>query len=450
LGRALLLANSFIILMLFLYHEGFYLLPESMTILPGVFRMSDAFFVIIPFFAFGVFKTFSRYREESMMVISFCTLMLIGCLVGQFFFPQTFFDGLLNVRRNLFWLSFFVYIPLIRNLDRAESLLKLLTILVGVYVVILLLTKNFPYLGLIYYPEIYYNIKGGLKRFGEFRFFFPYGSIPIMFYFIVLAKMIHGTVKANGTTWFFRFLFLMIVMSAVMSSYTRGVVFPVLIVSAVAFFSIKKRILKYAAVAIVTLLVSFQVLSKAMDEEGGSIIEDTKLGKMVLKTGQLSPEEGRKLQVTMYLTQFMRSPITGVGTFAVTRFAKYKDVGVMQSYKAYGYFGASDLGYLKVLGDYGLLGIVWVIWFYTYIFLRGRQTLAKAQALGGIPTVEVLTRGLLYFTLYLLISGVTLPYWIHPLHITLLPLLLALMAILRVSVNEMQVADKNTSLQTPV
>ena len=339
---------------------------------------------------------------------------------------------------------------MIRNLDRVESLLRLLTVLVGVYVVILLLTKNFPNLGLIHYPEIYYNIKGGLKRFGEFRFFFPYGGIPIMFYFIVLARMIHGTVKESGITWFFRFFFLMIVMSAVMSSYTRGVVFPVMIVTAVAFFSIKNRILKYAAVAIVILLVSFQVLSKAMDEGGGTLIEGTKLGKMVSKTGELSPEDGRKLQAYMYLTQFMRSPLTGVGNFAVTRFSKYKDAGVLQSYRAYGYFAGSDLGYLKVLGDHGLLGILWVIWFYTYLFRRGRQTLAKAQALGGVPGVEILTRGLLYFTLYLLISGVTLPYWIHPLHITLLPLLLALMAILRVSVNEMQAVDKNTSLQTPV
>lgn len=434
--------------MLFLFHEGFYLLPEEMTIIPGVFRMSDAFFVIIPFFALSAARTFSRYREESLLVISFCALMLISCVMGQISFPQTFVDGLLNIRRNFFWLSFFVYIPLIRNLDRAEKLLKLLTLLAGIYVVTLLLTKYFPNLGIIHPDKRFYS-EGGLKRFGEFRMFFPYGNIAIMLYCIALARMIHGNVNESITTKSFRLTFVFIVAFAVLSSYTRAWVFPVLMVTAFAFFSSKGRMLKYAAVSIAILLVSFQALSMALDEGGGSFLEGTKLGKMIYKTGELSPEKGRMFQASMYLAQFMRSPLTGVGTFAINKFAKYGDEGSTISYNKYGYYGGSDLGYLRVLGDNGLLGIAWLVWFYSYFFRRGRQTLAKTKALGGVPTVEVLTRGLLYFTLFLLISGVTLPHWIHPNHLTILPLSLALMAITRVSVNEMPAASgKNSSLQT--
>ena len=432
-----MLANSLIVLMFFLYHEGFYLLPESMTIIPGVFRMSDAFFVIIPFFSFGVLRTFSRYREESLMVFSFCALMLLSCLMGQIFFPQTFLEGLLNVRRTFFWLSFFAFIPLIRNLERAESLLKLLTFLVGIYVVMLLITKYFPDLGLIHPLKKYYNTKGGLVRFGESRFFFPYGTIPVMFYFLALARIIHGSVKESNSARFFRMSFVLIVIYAVLSSYTRGLVFPTLIASAFALFRCKKPLLKYAAVSFAILIISFQVLNMAMDDGGGSILNETKLGKMLFKTGELAPETGRMTQASMYITQVLKSPITGVGTFAVTRFAKYKDGGVVETYKTYGYFAASDLGYLKILGDNGLLGIAWVVWWFVYFYRRSSKTLKIAINFGNVPFIVVLVSGLQYYVVFILISGVSLGHFNHPGGITVQPLVLALMAIASRTVNEL-------------
>jgi hypothetical protein len=158
---------------------------------------------------------------------------------------------------------------------------------------------------------------------------------------------------------------------------------------------------------------------------------------MLFKSNELAVEQGRKFQVNMYLTQFARSPVTGVGNFAIGRFSKLEGGGVLESYKAFGFFNGSDLGYLKILAENGVIGIAWVAWWFIYFYRRGRQTLIIAEKMGGAPFAEVLTHGILYFTTYLLISAVTLPHWVHQNVITILPLSLAFMAIARRTVDDL-------------
>ena len=362
-----MLANSFVVLILFLFHEGFYLLPQSLVVLPGVFRMSDAIFGIIPLSGFTVFQTFNRYREESLLVLAFCFLMLLSCLMGQLFFPQSYLDGLFNIRRNFYWLSFFMFIPLIRNIDQAEKLLKLLTLLVGIYVFLLLLTKYFPDLGIIHYSSRFYNAKTALKRFGESRFFFPYGNIPIMLYCIALARMLHGKMAEGAWTKIFRLTFMAIVFYAAMSSYTRSVVFPLLLVTVFALFTSRRSMLKIAAVALAVLVISVQVLTIQMGHDS-SLLQDTKLGKLITKADMLDSEKGRMFQASMYMTNFMRSPLAGVGTFGIGKYINRGENAERLTYKEFGFYGASDLGYLRILCENGLLGIAWVAWWFSYFY----------------------------------------------------------------------------------
>jgi len=443
-----LIANSIIVLILFLYHEAFYLLPKEMLVAPGVFRMSDAALVILPLCAFTVPKTFSRYREESWMVITFISLMLLSCFMGSLFFPQSYSAGLLNIRNNFIWLSFFAFVPLIKDMAQVERLVKLLTFLTGIYVVILLVTKMIPDLGIIHLPKDMYSKQSTLKRFGEFRLFYPYGNIPLMFFFIALAQTLNGYVKESFRAKALRILFMFIVANAVVSSMTRAVLFPVLIACTIAFISSKKRSVKYAGIVFFVLIASYQILSMSLGSDGGSLLEKSTLGKMLFKSSELASEQGRMFQVNMYLTQFEKSPLTGVGNFAIGSFSNRKGGGILESYKAFGFFNGSDLGYLKILAENGVIGIAWVIWWFVYFYRRGKQTLAKAEKLGGLPFAEVVTHGLIYFTTYLLISGVTLGHWVHQNVITILPLSLALMAISRWTVNELaeQTVNEQSSL----
>lgn len=435
-----MIANSIVVLILFLQHEAFYLLPKQMLVAPGVFRMADASIVMMPFFTLSVPKTFSRYREESWLVVTFLAMMFLSCLMGSYFFPQSYYEGILNIRNNLIWASFFAFIPLVRNLEQAERLVKLLTFLTGGYVLLLLVTKYLPNLGIIHFPRNIYDKGSTLLRFGEYRLFFPYGNIPLMFFFIALAQSLGGQMKEGIMGRSMRFAFMLIVCTAVVYSMTRAVIYPVLAAVTFAFITNKSRGIKAAGIAIAVLLVSFQILSTSINSSGSSAFEGTLLGKMILKSDELSSEDGRMSQARMYLTQFARSPLTGVGNFAIGKYTRYQDA-VAQNVRAYGFFNGSDLGYLKILGENGLLGILWLLWWFSYYYRRGRQTLARARELGDTPFAEVLTRGLLYFTVYILISGVTLGHWVHQNMLTVLPLSLALMAIARVSLGGRQVAQ---------
>ena len=434
-----MLANSFIVLLLFLYHEGFYLLPERLTIIPGVFRMSDAIFLIIPFFFLSIPKTFSQYKEESLLVLSFCILMLISCLMGHLFFPQTYFQGMLSVRRNFFWLSFFVYIPLIKNLGRAEKLIDLLTFLCGIYLILLLLTKYFPNLGIIHFTDKFYQIKGGLKRFGEFRLFFPYGNISVMLYFIAISQTFQKSLHESIRTKIFRLLFILLALYVFFSSLTRTVIFPVLFVTAYVTFRSNKRILKVVAISTIILLLSFQGLTMALNDSDETFLKKTLLGKMIFQFSELEPENGRKFQALVYFRQFMRSPLTGVGNFAVFDRRLKASIREKYYYRKYKFFSASDLGYMKILGENGLLGIAWVFWWFSYFYRRCRQ------AVDEFPVAGIISRGLLFFTLYQLISGVTFGHWVHPNFITILPLSLALMAITRVFVEDVATSPSKDS-----
>jgi len=425
--------------LLFITHEAFYLLPESMVIIPGVFRMSDAFFVIFPLFVLTMPRTFSRYKEESMLVISFCLLLLLSCVIGHFSYGQSYTEGLLSVRRSFFWLSFFIIIPLLRDIRDVEKLIKLLTLLVWLYVVALIITKFAPGLGLIHYPKNLYDPFGGMIRFGEYRLFFPYGNMTIMFFFLVLASFIRG----ETTSW--HLAFMVSAAYAIIASLTRGMIFPWLLGTGCAFIFGGSRTVRVIAIVCVILLLTVQVMSGALSGHGMSFIEESSLGKTVLRGGTLGKEAGRMLQARMYLNKFLGSPLAGVGKFAIGKYSKIDDQGgegTLMAYKKFGIFAGSDLGYLKILAEQGLLGIGWIIWWYSYFWRRLKQTLAKAKALGNIPQVVALCYGIACFTIYLLISGITLPHWVHPNHLTVLPLMLSVMAVVRVRVDELASAAR--------
>ena len=436
--------NSLIILVLFIVYEGFYLLPESMVVIPGVFRLSDIFFVILPLFGLlfckSLFKALQSHREESLLVIGICILMFISPLMAQMFFDQPYSQGLQLIRQNFFWASFFMYVVLLRNIEGIDKLIQLMTLLVALYVLVLLLTKYFPGLGIIHFTEKFYSKTGGMRRFGDHRLFFPYGSVPVFIYCITLARLLYVREEVSMFRKSCWMVFLLIVAYAILSTYTRTLVSSLVVVTAFALITCKRRMLKFAAITLSVIFASTLVLGMAVSEDEIPIIGDTKLAKMILQTSKLQKEAGREFQMTMYLSALMRSPVTGVGNLA-TRKDSEKEIGTMTTYRKYGFFNGSDLGYLKIAGESGLLGIAWVVWFFSYLYRSSRQTLAKALTLGNVPAVEAVSRGTIYFLVYLMFTGFTFAHFVLPHGIAIVAFSLALMAVTRVSVNELAVAS---------
>ena len=138
----------------------------------------------------------------------------------------------------------------------------------------------------------------------------------------------------------------------------------------------------------------------------------------------------------MFLDQMMRSPFTGVGTIA-TRKDTEEEIGSLTTFRKYGFFNAVDVGYPKIAGENGLLGIVWVAWFFSYLFRRSKQTLSQAISVGNLPFVEAIARGHYYFLIYLIVSGITIGHFIYPYGLTIIAFSLSLLAVTRVSVAHM-------------
>jgi hypothetical protein len=134
-------------------------------------------------------------------------------------------------------------------------------------------------------------------------------------------------------------------------------------------------------------------------------------------------------QVSMYMNNFVKSPLTGVGNISS---GTTDDEGI-RTYRKYGLVNTSDIGYLKVAAESGMVGIAWVAWFYSYLYRRSKQTLKKALALGGEPMAETVAHGLRYFLIYLAISGLTLPHFVLGRRIPAIVLALAIMAVTRES-----------------
>jgi len=435
-----LIQRFFIILLLFVLYEGFYFLPEKLVVIfPGVFRLSDAFFIILPlffiFFAKNMLRAVLRFREESLLVLGICGLMFLSPLMAEQFFGQPYMKGLILVRQNLGWLAFFPFAVMVRDLDGVDRTIRLMTILVGIYVVILLLTKYFPDMGLIHYDKGAYRKTGPLIRFGEYRLFFPYGTVPILFYCISLARFLHPPPGGESLRRkALELAFILVVAYAILSTYTRALVFSTLIATAFGLFTSRRRVLKFAAVFVVFVVVSLQAMIMASGVKL-PFVEDTKLGKMVLESSALPHEAGREFQVSMYLTQFLKSPLTGVGNLVIRKNTEW-EIGDLTTYRKYGFFNATDIGYLKIVAENGLLGIAWVIWFLSYLYRSSRQILTRAVATGGAPTAEFVARGHLYFLFYLSISGFTIAHFVLPHGLNILALSMAIIAVTRVSLNE--------------
>jgi len=431
-------------LLLFVLYEGFNFLPDKLVVIPGVFRISDSFFVILPLIililALTQFRVFRKYDKESLLVLAMCVLLLINPLMSHIFFGQQYVKGLVLTRQNFFWLSFFVYVLVLTDMKKVETAINVLTILCGFYLIALIMTKYIPSLGLIHYDPRFYNESGSLVRFGEFRLFFPYGTVPIFFYCITLARLLHAPETESlikKTKWL---AFLVLVIYAILSTYTRSLVSSVLIVTIVGILLSRHQMLKLYAVFFGCSFVFILLVGSSFSDGEIPLIGDTKLAKMVTQQKNLQAESGREFQAKMFLKQLVRSPFTGVGTLAPLRDTNWV-MGDIASIRKYGFFSGVDVGYPKIAGEYGVLGIAWVIWFLSYLYRSSRQTLSKAISLNNLPIAEAVARGHIYFMIYLLISGVTIAHYVHPYGLTIIAFSLAIMAVTRVSVNELVAAN---------
>ena len=68
--------------------------------------------------------------------------------------------------------------------------------------------------------------------------------------------------------------------------------------------------------------------------------------------------------------------------------------------------------------------------------------MAKALHLGDVPVAEAVSRGTLYFLVYLMFSGVTLPHFATPNGIVIVSFALSLMAVTKGTLDKLTSANE--------
>jgi hypothetical protein len=418
-------------------YEGFKLLPESMVVLPGVFRLSDVFIILLPLVLLVFFgRIVHLYRScfaESQMVMAMTAMVFIGPLMALIYFDQPYLVGLSFIRHNLEWLVFFPFALLLGDLEGVEKFIKVFTVFIGAWVLLLILTKYVPTLGIIDLRHGYYA-KGGFVRFGDFRLFLPYGSVPIYLFCIALARQLHGRVTGEKIWNWISLGFVLLVFYAIVATFTRSLVVALLVVSLYAISTCRQRLLRYFGFGLALLLVAIQGIGMAAGTGGFSFIEESNLGKMALMSDKLQKESGRSLQSKMCVDNFLKSPVAGVGNLVSGKLDYEKNM-LMRTFRKYGFFSAGDIGYLKIAAENGLFGICWIVWFYWHLYRRSKEIIVRAKRSEESRTAETIGWGTIYFMLYLLVSGFTIPHFISADGIPIVALALAILAVTRRSIS---------------
>ena len=413
------------ILIVFIMLDSFFLLPDNIVVpFPGFFRLSDLFVFIVIFtfvlFPKRIITIFQEYTQLSLMVICACILFIITVIMANMFFHQSFFNGLLFLRDNFIYLLFFTFLVLIDSEEKVGFFVKISVMLITCIAILALIQKCFPQAPIFNYRSVGQEQYSDVRhlRLGDYRLFFPHISFALLFYFITLADLLHTGFSKKQP---FKLFFIILIAYVVISTATRVHVITMSIVTLFAFLTGKKKTYRITGIILLTIGISVQLFSFAINKKGIAIFEENKLSQIImsaknLKEGSIS---GRMFQHNMYMKNFMKSPILGVGTL------RYNS-NIFKVYRRYKFYYNDDLGYSKMLAEYGIIGMLWLIWFYIYGFKKIRKICKFSN--NALYSV-IVAKGILLFYFYIVISSLTLPHFVEGYRIVPIVLSMVFLAI---------------------
>jgi O-antigen ligase len=390
-------------LLIFFSNFGFYLIPWSH--MPGVFTMTDVGLLVILVSLLGIalydssrftviFSNFGSY-----LIVLYILMILVTVSVASFNYNQSIFDGLIGIRDQLYYLSFFIFLSFFRTLNDAKSLLVLATYIAGFLVVI----SVFSYL--TSYTIFYHKwAEGHGIRSGVVRAWIP--AMPVIamalfWNFSLIEESRAKKIRAVGLFLFF--------CAAFVFRQTRGHLIGI----AAGIFGtwlMQGRYLRLVVMSVFVLpivviidLMTLGILSGLFVSTVNAISEES---------GTWAP---RVSQIQFALSQIREHLIFGTGGDAL-RGIESSGAGTLGSvsYKA-------DLGYLSFLKAYGLVGGLWLTAFFMYVF-KGLRT-ARKTSLENALYLNFCAA----YMLYVLVSFITINHFMYPSGIVSLMFVFALL-----------------------
>lgn len=301
------------------------------------------------------------------LILVYLIVVLLQIALAGFFYGQTFWGGLIGSRHQFYYMSFFLFVMLLDRPERVVATLNLLVVL-ALAALALGLVNYFGTTILSHEWAEGHGVRAGIVR----------AYIPAM----PILSIAFGWVLA---VWFTRpaknllsgFLVLVLFAAHVFRQSRMRLFGTLVYVTWDAL--IAKRFVSLVTMGVLVVVLASVVSSLYSDEnvllaQFTSLAEDYKEGR-----GSWS---GRLEQVEIAVDEFMEHPLLGSGASTLRMEGASSPAANIREWKNLAL--KSDLGYLSWIKAYGLIGVIWFVWFFGYLFFTARRYYRQLERDDGL------------------------------------------------------------------
>jgi len=400
---------AFLLLILTLSNGLFWLVPGGKV--AGIVKPADIGLVLVILgFLWSMMQSRVLVRLKDALSISIAVLLFLLAIQASFAsfnFNQSILNGLVAIREQYYYLSFFVFLVLLNTEQRITKFLDwcvVLSIFIGILAI-----ADYIFGG--FYKHQYAEsevIRSGVVR----------GQVAGMdIVTLSLLWLMTKFTTRNTSSYLSKYTALgaIFMMGLHFFRQTRSrLVAVMLVLGWITYKSGKKLILGGIVLAFVVVALIAEVTLK------DNIILSP-FSSVVEVAGDVQGEvPGRVEQISKDLEVFMDNPVIGAGTAAL------RASQASNSLQASELARKADLGYTHWLKAYGILGMAWLLWFYLLTWSKLGQLQRHNNEVSPLPTF---LRGYFY---YVVVSFVTLNHFMFGFRIILICAMAAILVNLNV------------------
>ena len=361
----------------------------------GVFNVADVGngLIWIGVF-FGLILSKERnvlWNPISVLIIFYVLFVCIHISLAALYYGQPLIDGLIGIRHQFYYLSFFLFLFL---LDDTKKITLLLDVLVGVSVLLVILSAA-NYFGLTIFHHKWtegHGIRSGINR-----AFIPGMSVISFSFLWACAKWINSenTKKLSRES-------TILLLAAHFFRQSRMRLLGVIMM--VTSLLVIRRKWKQMLLLLILSGITFGIIEATMEDNVMVNLFSSAYEDVVEQTGTWKP---RLEQLELDLREFRRHPWIGSGASAIRSVTEQGGTRLQVKMAALSY--KFDLGYTHWLKSYGMAGVVWLLFFFWFQFSMGLR--AQKRCRGDDKTLAMFALSYLGFVI---LSFVTLNHLMHP------------------------------------
>lgn len=386
-----------VFIIILLLREFFWLLPIDLVVLPDVIRISDAgllLMFIVVVYAIGTNSRRITYLKSSFtpVIIGFVVLSLLNIYISNINYEQPFSLGFRAIRANFFYLLFFAVILTIDNRKKLNRFIRWIMILCFILTGFTVLQFAVPGL------HIFHTDNAGIfeKRFGMSRFINPGLDMVAFACFIAIARFIQSGTSCGLSCMITGAIFSLQIMLSQTRAYLLS--FPAAMMISMTVTG-KFRWLMITSWCFVMGSGTFILLGQVNPNMSSNFLTKLYESSYSETMSQHGTVGQRFAQAQSFWKIGMEHPVNGSGVISPLGKA-----AIRLNYPVF----RTDLGYVIMFSQYGILGIAWLVWLSLVYFRKVRHI----YRLNTDSALKALVLALMTHYVFMVISFVTLPHFI--------------------------------------